>query len=161
MFFANFTGKHLCWSLFLAKFFTNFIKNTPTQVFSCEICKNFKNTFFYRTPSVAASVKRDSNTVVYLWNLLNFLSTLFLAEQLRWLLLNGHFSLERSRNEKNQHDFLLISCACFINNFDCGILFPEVVEERKHYLFGFDCNSILSFKIILSLINHNYTEHLQ
>ena len=28
---------------------------TPTEVFSCEICKNFKNTFFYRTSSVAAS----------------------------------------------------------------------------------------------------------
>ena len=28
-----------------------------TQVFSCDICKNFKNTCFYRTPAVAASVK--------------------------------------------------------------------------------------------------------
>ena len=28
---------------------------TPTEVFSCEICKNFKNTFFYRTSPVAAS----------------------------------------------------------------------------------------------------------
>ena len=70
--FPNFTGKQLCWSLFLTKFFTNFIKNTPTQVFSCEICKTFKNTFFDRTPPVAASVKRDSNAGVYLWNLLNF-----------------------------------------------------------------------------------------
>ena len=40
------TGKHLCWSLFLTKFFTNFVKNTPAQVFSCEICKIFKNNFF-------------------------------------------------------------------------------------------------------------------
>ena len=35
--FANFTGKHLCWSLSL-------IRETPTQVFSCEICE------FCRTP---------------------------------------------------------------------------------------------------------------
>ena len=28
---------------------------TPTQVFSCEICETFKNTFFYRAPPVAAS----------------------------------------------------------------------------------------------------------
>ena len=35
---ANFTGKHLYRSLFLIK--------TLTQVFSCEICKNFKNTYF-------------------------------------------------------------------------------------------------------------------
>ena len=30
-------------------------KESPAQVFSCEICEIFKNTFFYRTPLVAAS----------------------------------------------------------------------------------------------------------
>ena len=34
--FANFTEKHLCWSLFLIEM----------QVFTCEICEIFKNTFF-------------------------------------------------------------------------------------------------------------------
>ena len=53
--FGNSRGKHLCWSLFLTKFLTNFIKDTPTQVFSCEICEIFKNTFSYRTPLVTAS----------------------------------------------------------------------------------------------------------
>ena len=28
---------------------------TLTQVFSCEICEIFQNTFFYRTPLMAAS----------------------------------------------------------------------------------------------------------
>ena len=46
--FAKLTGKHLCQSLF-------FKKETLTQVFSCESCENFKGTFFYRTPPVAAS----------------------------------------------------------------------------------------------------------
>ena len=33
----------------------NFIKKeTPTQVFSCEFCKDVKDTFFYITPRVAA-----------------------------------------------------------------------------------------------------------
>ena len=41
--FAKFTGKRLRQS-FLA------------QVFSCEFCEFFKNTFFYRAPLVAASV---------------------------------------------------------------------------------------------------------
>ena len=50
--FANFTGKHLCWSL------ASLLKKTPTQVFSCEIYKNFKNNFFYRTPLVAV-IKRS------------------------------------------------------------------------------------------------------
>ena len=38
--FANCTGKHLCWSLFLIKpqaWWCDFIRETPTQVFSCEI----------------------------------------------------------------------------------------------------------------------------
>ena len=34
----------------------NFIKKeTLAQVLSCEFCENFKNTFLYRTPAVAAS----------------------------------------------------------------------------------------------------------
>ena len=34
----------------------NFIKKeTLAQVFSCEFCKIYKNTFYYRTPLVAAS----------------------------------------------------------------------------------------------------------
>ena len=45
--FANFTEKHLCWSLFWSHIYEN---ETATQVFSCEICEIFKNTFFYRAP---------------------------------------------------------------------------------------------------------------
>ena len=48
--FAIFTGKHLCQSL------CNFVKQeTLAQVFSCEFCEISKNTFFHRTPLVAAS----------------------------------------------------------------------------------------------------------
>ena len=32
-----------------------YLEETPAQVFSCEICRTFKN-FFYRIPQVAASV---------------------------------------------------------------------------------------------------------
>ena len=49
--FAKFTGKHQCQILFL-----NFIKKkTLTQLFSCEFCEIYKNTFCYRIPLVAAS----------------------------------------------------------------------------------------------------------
>ena len=58
--FAKFTGKHLYQSLFVNKvagLTCNFIKKESlAQVFSCEFCKIFKNTFFYRTPQVAASI---------------------------------------------------------------------------------------------------------
>ena len=37
--FANLTGKHLCWSLFLLK-----LQKTLTHTFSCKICELFKNT---------------------------------------------------------------------------------------------------------------------
>ena len=47
--FAKFTGKHLLHSLFFDK------KETLVQVFSCEFCELFKNTFSYRTPPVLAS----------------------------------------------------------------------------------------------------------
>ena len=90
--FANSTGKHLSWSLFLTMFFTDFIKNTPTQMLSCTICKIFKNTFFYRTPQVVATVERDSNTGVLPVEFAKFLRTLLLVEQLQWLLLNGRLS---------------------------------------------------------------------
>ena len=45
--FAKFIGKHLC--------HCNFIKKeTLAQVFFCEFCNIFKNTFFYKTTPVAA-----------------------------------------------------------------------------------------------------------
>ena len=45
--FAKFTGKHLCQSLFLNKVAgLSLIKEAVEQMFSCEICKIFKNTFF-------------------------------------------------------------------------------------------------------------------
>ena len=47
--FANFTGKHLCWSLFLIKLQSlkvcNFIKNTPTRCFPVKFAK-YLNTLF-------------------------------------------------------------------------------------------------------------------
>ena len=40
----------------------NFIKKeTLAQVFSCEFCESSKNTFSYRTPSLAASINRKFN----------------------------------------------------------------------------------------------------
>ena len=53
--FAKFTGKHLCRGLFLVSCRTQ-AEEILAQVFSCEFCKISKNTFCYRTPSMAASV---------------------------------------------------------------------------------------------------------
>ena len=43
--FANFTGKHLCWSVFLIKL-QLYLKETLAQMFSCKVCEIFGNTYF-------------------------------------------------------------------------------------------------------------------
>ena len=65
----KFTGKNLCWSLFLIKLQlwepATLLKKAPTQVFSCEICKLFKNNYFEEHLWTSASkhyLKRDSNS---------------------------------------------------------------------------------------------------
>ena len=61
--FANFTGKHLSWNLFLIKLqLQHYQKETSTRVFFCEI---FKNIFFYKTPPVAASLFFTVGTTVF------------------------------------------------------------------------------------------------
>ena len=51
--FANFTGKHLCWSLFLIKFQTlrpaTLLKRDSRQVFSCTISKFLRALFLKNT----------------------------------------------------------------------------------------------------------------
>ena len=55
--FAKFTGKHLCWSLFLNIVAVNFIKQeTTTQLLI--FYQNFQNKYFCKTTPVAAFVLR-------------------------------------------------------------------------------------------------------
>ena len=53
--FANFTGKYLCWSLFLAKFSRTLLKkHSNISVFLWNL-RNLKKNIFYWKPPVAAS----------------------------------------------------------------------------------------------------------
>ena len=56
--FANFANFLLCWSLFSIKFQVSglqpYRKRDPARLLFCEVYQIFKNTFFYRTPSVSA-----------------------------------------------------------------------------------------------------------
>ena len=56
--FTKFTGKHLCQSLFFNKenFLIKILKKTLAQVFSCEFCETFKNTFLHGIPLVETSI---------------------------------------------------------------------------------------------------------
>ena len=113
--FANFTGKHLCWSLFIIKFLINFIRDIATLVFSCEIWKNLKNTFS--------------------------------TEHLQWLLLSKEIATQV---------FTCNICKIFKNTFFYRT--PPVAASEWTLLssgekvpsFWLWCNSILSFKTILS-----------
>ena len=55
-----FTGKHLCWTIFLTKLQARrsqlFWEETPTQVFSCEYCKILKKTFLAEHLRTTASL---------------------------------------------------------------------------------------------------------
>ena len=58
---AKFTGKHLCWSLFLIKL--QQIKSATLLMFSCEICEIFKNTYFGKhLPTDASINERQQET---------------------------------------------------------------------------------------------------
>ena len=53
---AQFTGKHLCQSIFFNKVPTNLLKKTLVQVFSCKLCETSKNTFCIEHLLMTASV---------------------------------------------------------------------------------------------------------
>ena len=53
--FTIFTGKNLCWSLFLTELPGNLFKKTPTQLFSSEYFGSRKNKYFEKHLRTAAS----------------------------------------------------------------------------------------------------------
>ena len=68
--FANFTGKNLCWSLFLIKLQfqgpATLLKKTSTKVLPCEICEPFKSNYFEEHLWMSTSklyLKKESNIV--------------------------------------------------------------------------------------------------
>ena len=116
---------------------TNFIKDTPTQVFSW---KNFKNNFSAEHLQWLL-LSKQTPTQVFTSEICKIFKNTFFTEHLRWLLLNGNFSVVRLRNNKNQHDVLWFPYS-----------FPRTSCEEKAPSFWFWCNSILSFKQYLCLL---------
>ena len=77
--FAKFTGKWLFQSLFFNNVAgrrpaTLLKKESQAQLFSCEFCGIFKNTFFYRMPLVAASVYTSFINLPYFWQVRNWIN---------------------------------------------------------------------------------------
>ena len=69
--FANFTGKHLFWSLFLKKLQgwgpATLSKGDSNTGISVEVFEIFKDIFFYKTPPVAASGDNKPQTSSLPW----------------------------------------------------------------------------------------------
>ena len=65
--FANLTGNHLCWSLFLKnqQATGTLLKKTPTKVLSSEVCEIFNEHLFYKTPLVSASASPVAASVFF------------------------------------------------------------------------------------------------
>ena len=113
---ANFTGKHLRWSLLLTKFLKNFIKDTPTQVFSCEIYKNFKNTFsteYFQWMLLSKETPTQVLTceICEIFEKITFFYRTPPIAPSEWTLLSSKITCNR-----NRHDFFFISCViwrCF------------------------------------------------
>ena len=100
--FAIFTGKHLCFGVFFnilqAWRPATLLKETPTQVLSCEYCKLFKSTYFEEHLRTGAPefmkiysitvLLHDKNSITFFFattnNLLNIHSQ-NLFPPLRWL----------------------------------------------------------------------------
>ena len=83
----------MCWSLCLIKLqvWSNFIgTRLKHRVFSCKICETLKNTFFYKMPTVAASVQGFWRLfIIYKkWDLRNFFLKI---GQVRWKILASAF----------------------------------------------------------------------
>ena len=68
----------------------NLLKETSTQVISCEICKIFKNTHFYRKPPVAAFVVL---LCLVLLLILLFFSVKFVLVDLNYYVLGVNYQL--------------------------------------------------------------------
>ena len=82
--FANFTGKHLCWSLFLKKFLTLFLTLLKTLQYRCfpvKFAKKFKNNFFYFPPVAASDSGMLSALQLSIFLVSSFIKDLFISFQ--------------------------------------------------------------------------------
>ena len=132
--FTILTRKHLYWSLLL-------IKETPTQVISCEYCDIFKNKFFNRTSLVVAFD-------VYRLNPLDYLTHFRLCSlsQITWVHQNmRHFQIFRSNHHRcSVEKSVLKNFVKFTGKHLCWNLFftkvsslrpTTLLKKRLHHRF--------------------------
>ena len=94
--FTNFTGKHLCQSLFFKKFLRNSFlrvsllkKVSGTSIFLW-ILWNFQERLFYRTPLVAASGSQSQKIIkTFCWWSYVFINQLFNSQGIRAIYLSA------------------------------------------------------------------------
>ena len=106
------------------------------RCFPVKFRKTSRTPFLQNTSSRCFCQKRHQHKCLPV-KFAKFLRTSFFTEHLLWLLLNGHFSLVRCVLTRINMTFCWF-LASFKDIFYSRILFPELVAETKHFLFGFD-----------------------
>ena len=127
--FVIFTGKHLWWSLFLIKLqaWRPLLKETPTQVFSCENSEIFQNSFLYRASLVAASDVSRLNPLDYLTY-----SWLCSLSQITWIHQNTRFfNIQKQPPEVTYKTGVLKNYARFKGKHLCWSLFLNKVAGLR------------------------------
>ena len=121
-----FTGKHLCWRLFLTKSLVfrpaTLLKETPTQVFSWGHCEIYKNSIFVEHLWRLLLTKVNYKKHEYSINL--FLSVVFYidAEQSEANL--GHFQTSMMKLfGKNHHQRYLVALFITLTHFNPALRF--------------------------------------
>ena len=137
--------------LFKIKFITLFKKKALAQVFSCEFCEIFKNTFFNRTPTVAASR-------YLLLKVQTYFKLLFSIQSSYWFLYNAltteltrlgepHFCNQQIQNV-HLISILISPCvdAIIATSFTCKVNMKNILTGNATL---FRNNSIIPVEVIV------------
>ena len=134
--FAIFTGKRLCQSLLLmnlqASRTATFLKETPTQLFSCEYCKIFKNTCFDENLRTTDCAIPPSYYYISSKGLVPALNSIGIIQRSSSMF--KEFSLEclvvaplLFEKKKNQPKWSLVVTRCHSLNHSLSLVVPLVV----------------------------------
>ena len=137
---ANFTGKHLCWSIFIIKRPANLLRGTLTQAFYCEICYIIRNTFFCRTTPVSASVLKQNSITAICFQI---------------VIITKIQSFEFNLNSKLRLRLATIRIRSFFSNFLLQFKF-EASFSTMYHNWSSELRFPIAFKIPLRNFNYNF-----
>ena len=138
----------------------NFIKDTPTQVFSCEYCEIFKNSFFNRAPLLTASVLWTitmlncnlvlGNLLWTIWILLTFLVMQCSMESA------SYCCLRKAVSSNFFQEVLLINISSNYANFFQRFLFPRFLLIEDYGKCALRKEPVIGCSLIKHIFRKSY-----